>query len=131
MNKVDDIPGWSALVDWFGYSPNFHDAEVVSIDLRRDPDPSYVRVHVWRTNADVDENGFYRMDRHALATFTILGITASNLRWWNHQNVLAGLSADRTDDGCVLSLGGEYGVDGEIEAVEISVSVEAYEPVAQ
>ena len=129
MAESEDIPGWSALVDWFGYDPNFHDAEVVAIDLRRDPDPSLVRVHVWRTNPDVDENGYYRMDRHALATFTIKGITASSLRWWNHQNVLAGLSAGRTDAGCFLSLGGEHGVDGEIEAAEISVSVDAYEPV--
>lgn len=104
MPEANDIPGWKAVIDWFGYTPNFHDAEVVSVDLRRAPEPSQVRLHAWRTNSDVTEAGHYRQDRHALVTFTILGITSLKLEGWNHQNVLSRFWGDRTDDGYVLHL---------------------------
>lgn len=69
--KNTDIPGWPALEEWFGYSPSFHDAQIVSIDLRRDPEPSFIRIHIWRTNSDVTTDGYYRTDRHILAIFSI------------------------------------------------------------
>lgn len=123
----DAIDGWSSLTDWFGYSPNFHDAEVVSIDLRREPAPSLLRVHAWRTNADVDANGVFRLDRHAIVTFTISGITALRLDAWNHQNVLWELWVTQAEDGYTLHMPSSYGMEGEISAKMISVSIEPRE----
>jgi hypothetical protein len=118
------IEGWSSLIDWFGHSPNFHDAEVVGVDLRREPEPSAIRVHAWRTNADVDANGFFRLDPHATVTFTISGITALRLDSWNHQNVLAELWVTGAEGGYTLHMPTSYGMEGEISAAAISVSVE-------
>lgn len=126
MSETSNLPGWAAVIDWFGYSPNFHDAEVISIDLRRDPEESKVRVHAWRTNRDVTDQGYFQCDRHALVTFTIKGIRSLKLAGWNHQNVLSSLWAGQTDDGYVLQLPEIYGVDGEIAAVDISVSIEPF-----
>ena len=124
MREPSDVPGWETVVDWFGYSPTFHDAEVVSIDLRRDPESSFVRVHAWRTNEDTTEEGYFRQDRHVIVTFSIKWITSLSLDDWNHQNVLSELWVDRTESGYVLHLPGSWGLDGEIGAVEISVSIE-------
>ena len=128
MTEVDTIPGWQAVVDWFGYSPNFHDAEVVSVELRRDPEASYVRVHAWRTNSDTTEQGHYRQDRHALVSYSLKGITSLAMNGWNHQNVLSQLWVDRSENGYVLHLPEIYGVDGEIAAAEITVSIEPFRP---
>jgi len=122
-----EIEGWSRLTDWFGYSPNFHDAEVVGVDLRREPEPSLIRVHAWRTNADVDASGFFRLDRHATVTFTISGITALRLADWNQQNVLAELWVTQAEDGYTLHIPSSYGLEGEVSAKRISVSVEPRE----
>lgn len=122
-----EIGGWSSLIDWFGHSPNFHDAEVVSVDLRREPEPSAIRVHAWRANADVDANGFFRLDRHATVTFTISGITALRLDAWNHQNVLAELWITGVEGEYTLHMPSSYGMEGEISATAISVSVEPRE----
>lgn len=122
-----EIEGWSSLIDWFGHSPNFHDAEVVSVDLRREPEPSAIRVHAWRTNADVDANGFFRLDRHATVTFTISGITALRLDEWNHQNVLSQLSVTAAEGEYTLHMPSSYGMEGEISATAISVRVEPRE----
>jgi hypothetical protein len=128
MSDSNNIPGWEAIVDWFGYSPNFHDAEVVSVDLRRSPEPSSVRIHAWRTNSDLTESGHYRQDRHALVTFTITGVAALKLEGWNHQNVLSELWIDQADDCYILHLPDIHGVDGEIHAASISIEIEAFDP---
>ena len=107
-----EIEGWRYLIDWFGHSPNFHDAEVLSVDLRREPEPSVLRVHAWRTNADVDANGFFRLDRHATVTFTIEGITALRLDTWNHQNVLAELRISEAEGAYTLHMPSSYGMEG-------------------
>lgn len=128
MAQIADIDGWQAIVDWFGFTPNFHDAEVVSIDLRREPEVSFVRVHAWRTNEDLTESGHFRQDRHALVTFSIKRIRSSHLTFWNHQNVLSELWIEQGDEGLVLKMPGIYGLDGEITALNISASIEAYDP---
>ena len=128
MNEAANIAGWDAVVEWFGCAPNFHDAEVLSIDLRRDPEPSYVRVHAWRTNADTDVRGYFRRDRHALVTFVIRDIRSLRLEDWNHQNVLSALQVGLSADRYFLSLPTIYGVDGELTALDISVSIEAFVP---
>jgi Immunity protein 50 len=126
MAEKNDVPGWSNVIDWFGYSPNFHDAEVTSIDLRRGLEASTIRIHAWRTNRDTTEEGYFRQDRHALITFAIKGITSLKLEGWNHQNVLSELWLDRTADGFVLHLPEIYGLDGKISAADISVSIEPF-----
>jgi hypothetical protein len=122
-----EIEGWSSLIHWFGHSPNFHDAEVVSVDMRREPEPSAIRIHAWRTNSDVDAKGFFRLDRHATVTFTLSGITALRLDAWNQQNVLEELTVTSAEGGYTLHMPSSYGMDGEISAAAISVSVEPRE----
>ena len=62
---------WKTVIQWFGYKPTFHDAEVIGIELRRAPDRSTVRVHAWRTLQEVDEEGHFRQDRHAIVTIIL------------------------------------------------------------
>ena len=123
-----DVPGWSELIDWFGYSPNFHDAEILSIDLRREPEVSTIRIHVWRTNDDVTPEGFYRLDRHAIATFSLWGIRSLQMEGWNHQNALWELRIDSGAEGFTLHMPTANGLEGEIVAARISVAIEAYSP---
>jgi hypothetical protein len=115
---------WKSVIEWFGYKPNFHDAEVVSIELRRTPEPSVVRVHAWRTGCENDETGHFRQDRHAVVSFNLTGVVRQELRFWNHQNVLSRLYVTDEQDGPTLTLEGIYGVDGEIAAKEISIEIE-------
>lgn len=126
MTAKTIISGWAEVVEWFGYSPNFHDAEVVSIDLRREPDASVVRVHAWRTNDDFTADGHFRQERHALVSFTLRGIQSMKLIGWNHQNVLAELMVEQSEHSFILGLPEIYGVDGSITANEISISIEPY-----
>ncbi|AOH83762.1 hypothetical protein AWL63_07055 [Sphingomonas panacis] len=83
-----------------------------------------MRVHVWRTNSDITESGHFRLDRHALVTFTIQGTKNVKLNGWNHQNVLSELFVDREGGDYILRLPGIYGVDGEIAGTHVSVTID-------
>ena len=42
------LPGGDAIVDWFGYVPSFHDAEL--LELKIAPEAVVIRLHVFRMN---------------------------------------------------------------------------------
>jgi len=56
--EVEQITGAAELHDWFGYWPDFHDAEIVSLHLNRQG-ISFLRVHTWETTKQVDDKGYY------------------------------------------------------------------------
>ncbi len=121
---------WKAVIAWFGYKPNFHDSEIMSIELRRAPEPSVVRVHVWRTLDETDAAGYFRQDRHAVVSFVLKDIKQLELRGWNHQNVLSALHIIEEPEGTVLVLEDIYGVEGEFVARDILLEIEPYSPGA-
>jgi hypothetical protein len=124
MSALSNVPGVSQLKDWFGYIPNFHDAEVVGLDLRRGADPSTLHVHTWRTSSEVDQNGNFRRDRHATVSFVFSNIVELEVRDWNYQNVLARMDITKNDEGHTIILTGSFGVDGRIVANLIGIGVE-------
>ncbi|GGZ35241.1 Imm50 family immunity protein [Asticcacaulis endophyticus] len=124
--EKDEID-WSAVTNWFGHMHNFHDAEVVSIDIRRDPEPSVIRIYAFRMNSDTDEHGYYRLDLHALVTFSITGIREFEIQNWNQQNALMCLEISKAENGYRLEMEGAYGVDGYLIAESISVTLEPWQ----
>ena len=65
------IEGAQALLNWFGYWPTFHDAEVLSIVLKRSG-KSQVKVHVFGGTSELDRTGAPAV-KHAVATFEFEG----------------------------------------------------------
>lgn len=121
---LEVIDGWASVLDWFGYSPNFHDSEVMGMQLFRKPSIMTVSIHLWRTDATrLDELGYFFTDLHAVVTFTLHGVSSVNLNNWNHQNVLSRIRFATRGPLVVMSLEGTYGVDGEIVADSISASL--------
>ena len=117
-------PGWESVIDWFGFAPTFHDAEIISIELRCEPELSMLKLAFWRTNKDVTERGVYRQDRHATVVFELGGIEELRLDGWSRQNVIDDLTVERTTSGFRLVFPQIYGVDGEISARHLAVRVE-------
>lgn len=114
---------WTPVIQWFGFIPDFHDAEVISMDLRRAPELSTIRVDAWRTLSDVDERGYFKIDRRAVVCFVLRNVVRQEISDWNHQNVLNKLTVATEQDGQVLNLETIYGVGGYFVAQEITVEV--------
>jgi hypothetical protein len=141
----DAVPGGAELVRWFGRAPSFHDAEILSLDLRR-KGRSTLRLHGWITTGAVGPDGHYVLDRHAIVTFSLDGIMDLQLEGFSGQNVIAGLLLRRAPDrperrnylslrplpeDIEIDLEPCYGIDGLIRARTVSIAFEPGKPSAE
>lgn len=118
------------MMDWFGYWPTFHDAEVLSIVLNRSGE-SRVEIHAFETTREADARGYFVLAKHAVITFNLEGfpldsegVTKVRVEFFIHQNVLNSASVEKTPDGYVLTLDGIFGADASICCERMSVSLE-------
>jgi hypothetical protein len=140
-----EVPGGADLLCWFGEVPSFHDAEILSLHLRRIGD-SYLRLHGWINTAAVGRDGFYVLDRHAIVTFTLDGIMDLQFDGFSKQNVIGGLTLRRAPDrqdrrgylaldplpqDFEIELEPCYGLNGLIRARSVAITVQPGKPGAQ
>jgi Immunity protein 50 len=118
--EIKDIHGASELHDWFGYWPDFHDAEIISLHLNRDGISS-LRVHAWDTTKEVDEKGHYVTAKHIVVDFILEKVSDLAMNGFSQQNVVSGLDIEKIGSGFRVTLGECYGLAGSIEAERISL----------
>jgi len=126
--ELAQVKGAQALFDWFGYWPNFHDAEVISVHLNR-AGASSLAIHVWETTDRMDAQGYFATQKHAVVTFLFYVITELELEEFNHQNIVDGLVLLKEDPGLELTLDSTYGVGGRIVANRIEITFIPGEPI--
>jgi hypothetical protein len=141
----DAVSGGTDLVRWFGQVPSFHDAEIVSLYLRR-KGQSILRLHGWISTGQVGQDGYFVLDRHAIVTFTLSEVTDLQLDGFSIQNVIGGLvlrrALDRPERRGYLALDPLlqdieielepcYGLSGLIRARAVSIAFEPGSPNAQ
>ena len=109
------LSGSHAVTDWFGYRPDFHDAEVISLALTR-LGTSVLRVYP------------YDPQKPATVDFLLEEITDLSLEDFSHQNVINSLMVEKViteEFGEVirLNLAPCYGLTGRIDAKKVKVQV--------
>ena len=136
MVEAPDIPGAADVVAWFGYWPDFHDSEVLSIKLDRSIE-SEVSIYAFEMTPEIDNRGYYVLAKHAIVTFLLqgfprdrFGITNTRIEFFNSQNVLGSASVLKREDHYELILEACFGADCRILCERISVKVEPYTPPA-
>jgi len=126
-SELETIVGAQELYDWFGYWPNFHDSEVMSLHLNR-ASPSSMLIHTWEMTKEIDERNFYVLTKHVVVEFVLDEVSELDLNGFSHQNVLSSLTIEKTDAGFLLDLGPCYGLAGTMQAKNISIRVTPGEP---
>ena len=124
---VKEVPGAMELHDWFGYWPDFHDAEIISLHLNRNGSSS-LRVHTWETTKEVDGKGYYVQTRHVVVGFILENVSGLSLNGFNHQNVIFGLGIEEVVSGYRLTLDECYGLAGSVEADKILLRITPGKP---
>ncbi|UWQ81548.1 immunity 50 family protein (plasmid) [Leisingera sp. S132] len=119
------VDGGPELIKWFGRVPGFHDAEVLDLHLKRSG-KSKLSIHTRNMTSEI-ENGYYRLEKHAVVTFTMDRIFELEIEGFNHQNVIGGLSLKRVRSGentgvYELQIEPVFGLSGVIRAQAVSVS---------
>jgi hypothetical protein len=127
---VESIAGAQELYNWFGYWPDFHDAEIEKFHLNLG-EPLTLIIRTWEMTNEVDAAGFYKHIKHVLVEFVLDGLTSLNLQDpWEH-SILFDLVVDKTEAGFRLDFSSSYGLSGTIEATEVSLHISPIEPAAR
>jgi len=127
--EAPDIPGSGDVVAWFGHWPTFHDAEVVSITLKRRGESS-VSIHAFNVTSEIEPTGCFKTASDATVLFFLDGLLNdgyeinNHLEGFNNQNVLSGLTVKKNPGGYELVLEGIFGVDGTIYSKQLRVALE-------
>src|SRR5271155_2816500 len=139
------VPGGAELVRWFGQVPTFHDAEILSLHLRR-REQSVLRLHGWINTGAVGQGGYYVLDRHAIVTFKLTEVMDLQLDCFSIQTVSCGLVLRRAPDrperrghlasdplpqDIEIELEPCYGLSGLIRARAVSITFEPGKPNTQ
>ena len=118
--ELDTVEGAAQLYDWFGYWPDFHDAEIISLHLNRQRSSSLF-IHTWDLTKNVDDSGYYVCTKHVVVEFLFESISQLALTGFSNQNVLFGLDIAKTNSGFRLTLHECYGLAGQIEVGKLSI----------
>ena len=124
LEVADEVPGSRDLINWFGYWPSFHDAEVLEVELHR-AGLSKIRIHTWETQRDrTDNQGCYLRTKHVMGSFLLEEVMDVHLEGFNHQNVITGLDLKQQGGDYNIGLEGIYGVDGSITARKVRIELQ-------
>src|SRR3974390_2937307 len=92
----DSIAGGRELIDWFGYVPRFHDAELLEIMLAS-KGPSTLRIHTWRSTDKVADRGYYICDKHIVVTMGLEAVSYIALRDFNLPGIIFDFGIAKTE----------------------------------
>jgi hypothetical protein len=127
VSNTPNISGAAEVVAWFGRWPSFHDAEIISLQLHCS-DPSALVVYAWNMTNKVDATRHYVLEKHALVTFTLRGVSDLDLADFSDQNVISSLDVEKRENGFRITLHPCYGLCGTVDAETVSVSVKPWKP---
>jgi hypothetical protein len=140
VRVMDRIKNKEALIDIFGRWPSFHDAEIISIYLDRDGGAGpflEAKIHLFEMTDQVEDNGAYVLRHHTLVTFRFAKVVMGEVKWFNHQNVIACMSIDEVkpdqNNGCSfnVSIESSYGCEASFECREVMITnVEPFKTAA-
>lgn len=123
LEVIDEAPGTAEFIEWFGYWPSFHDAEVLDLKISRSG-PSTIRIHTFKMTDLVNRQGFFVCIKHVVVSFVFERVTNLSLNYFNSQNVIAELHLRQNIDGYQLTLEPCHGIDGTIAGDGIHVTFE-------
>jgi hypothetical protein len=122
MNEsvLNNLPGGQALIEWFGRVPRFHDAELQEIRLASNG-PSTLRIRTWRMTNQVDDRGYFVLDKHAMVTITLERVSSVALDHFDLPGIIGDLEITSVENGFQLSWDGSYGVEGRLRAEQLRI----------
>lgn len=121
------LPGGAAIIDWFGRFPQFHDAELLQIELSSARN-SKMLIHAWNMTDAVTAEGFYVTDRHAVVTINLATVSAVSLSEFHQPGIIANLEILELQSEMQISWTSSYGVHGRIVAGQLSFELEPGKP---
>jgi len=115
------------LLAWFGRVPRFHDAELLEITLASKGE-SVLRIHTWEMTNQVDDRGYFVLDKHVVVTITLHSVTEISLSDFDLPGIIGSLEVTSQDGVYQLEWDGSYGVSGTLSAKQMQMELKPGKP---
>lgn len=116
---LHDIPGGEALVEWFGRVPRFHDAELLEI-IFSGKGAGVLRIHAWNMTDEVDAQGYFVLDKHAVVTLALEGVSEINCADFDMvPGIILDLEITTAGEHFRVEWNASYGVTGSVTAKHV------------
>lgn len=131
------LDGGQAVIDWFDFAPLFHDSTLTHISFA-DRSAELV-VQAFRTTSEIDEQGYFKTDRHASVVIRLSDVTGVTLNGNACTSIISRLrirhlTADEVptlpcegpEAGNIeIAIESSYGLDGALYARSVTMSLTA------
>lgn len=135
MELFAALPGGRAVIEWFGFVPSFHDAELDRLEVAKGA--ASMALRAFRMTDAIDEKGFFVLDKHAVVTLHLSDVSGVHLTG-NAASILSELGIRRVGvapagfSTCVGPTAGDievsfetsYGLEGSIYARKLRFNVD-------
>lgn len=124
---LHDIPGGKPLLEWFGRVPRFHDAKLLEITFSNGA--GLLRIHVWNMTNELDARGYFVLDKHAVVTLTLEGVSAINCIDFDMvPGIIHDLEIAKVDEHFRVGWDSSCGVAGFVTAKHIRINLVSGKP---
>lgn len=121
-SMLHDVPGGKALVEWFGHAPRFHDAELLELTVSS-KGTGLLRIHAWNMTSELDAKGYFVLDKHAMVTLALEGVSAINCVDFDRvPGILFDLEVTKVGEHFRIEWSASYGVAGSITAKHVRIN---------
>lgn len=122
LDPLADVVGAQDVIAWFGRMPSFHDAHLRSLSLFSGGIAT-MQIFAWNITDQVDAQGYFVLEKHAIVTLTLEGVTAVRLSDFDLPGIIFEMKIERAEERYRVSWYGSYGVEGELTARTIRFAV--------
>jgi hypothetical protein len=127
-STLPELPGGRALLDWFGRVPRFHDAELLEVAFSGGGS-GLLRIHAWNITGEVDAQGYYVLDRHAVVVLALEGVSVIDCTDYDMMpSIISDLEITSSDQQLRIRWSASYGVEGSITAKQVRITLEPGKP---
>lgn len=121
--SLHDIPGAEALTEWFGRMPRFHDAKLLEVTFSGDG-TGRLLMHAWNMTHEVDSEGYFVLDKHAMVTLAFEGVSTINCVDFDMvPGIVFDLEITKVEDNFRIEWSASYGVAGFVTAKNVRISL--------
>lgn len=111
FDKIDNI---ESLTNFFGYTPNFHDAEILMVTLDRNGP---------EINMDINISGtFEGKEKSCIVTLKFENVYKMELQDFNIQNVIFEIELIKLKSGIKTIIDSSYGLSGFIISLNVMIT---------
>ncbi len=118
---IDRIINAEIVQQYFGYWPNFHDAEITKVTFESHSTGRYsvtLVIAAFETTNEVTKQGYYKQIKNCNLEIQFIGIEGIKFKGFDHQNVIFDLAFEEKDDCIKCSLDSSNGLESFVVVAE-------------